>query len=114
MILYGIPNCDTVKKARLWLQAAQITYTFHDFKKESPTAEILQRWLNQHSWEALINKRGTTWRKLPVTEQNLIVDQDQAIAVMIQYPSLIKRPILETDTDIYIGFDLTTYKALLL
>lgn len=113
MILYGIPHCDTVKQARAWLDAHHLAYTFHDFKKQGVSQEILQRWLGTHNWETLLNKRGKTWRQLTTAEKAEIVNQERAIAAMIQSSSLIKRPVLETDSTIYIGFDPDNYKALL-
>lgn len=114
VILYGISNCDTVKKARAWLDTHHVNYTFHDFKKAGVNEALLQRWITIVGWEALLNKRGTTWRKLPQTEQEHVQDAAGAIALMHQYPSVIKRPILENDAGIYVGFNLNTYESFIL
>jgi Spx/MgsR family transcriptional regulator len=114
LILYGIPHCTTVKKARAWLDTQQVSYTFHDLKKAGVTQAILARWMTTQDWNSLLNKRGTTWRQLTPEEQMKIVDQEQAIKIMLQYPSLIKRPVLELDERVYIGFAPENYKALFL
>ncbi|WP_374353112.1 ArsC family reductase [Chitinimonas sp.] len=94
MKLYGIPNCDTVKKARTWLDEHELTYAFHDYKKLGIDAATLQGWVDQLGWEVLVNRQGTTWRKLDSARQASIVDAASAIALMIEMPSLIKRPVL--------------------
>jgi Spx/MgsR family transcriptional regulator len=112
LILYGIPHCTTVKKARAWLDTQQVSYTFHDLKKAGLTQAILERWMTTQDWNRLLNKRGTTWRQLSPEEQAKVVDKEQAIKAMLQYPSLIKRPVLELDRVVYIGFEPEKYKAL--
>lgn len=107
--LYGISNCSTVKKARAWLEARQIDYVFHDFKKEAPTAEWLAGCLQHVPLEILLNKRGTTWRKLTPEEQAQAADESGAIALMCAYPSLIKRPVLTGGNGVLAGFDETQY-----
>jgi len=107
--LYGIPNCSTVKKARAWLEARQIGYVFHDFKKEAPTAEWLAGCLQHVPLEILLNKRGTTWRKLTPEEQAQAADESGAIALMCAYPSLIKRPVLTGGNGVLAGFDEAQY-----
>jgi arsenate reductase (glutaredoxin) len=112
MKLYGIPNCNTVKKARDWLDVNHIVYTFHDFKKLGISQPILENWLNQFPHEKIINRAGLTWRGLDDATKNSIVDYSSAIALMQSKTSVIKRPILEKDGRILcLGFDETVYKA---
>lgn len=101
--VYGIPNCDTVKKARNWLDANGLDYTFHDYKKEGADAGKLASWSDAAGWEALFNKRSTTFRKLDDADKAGI-DRDKAIALMLQHPSLIKRPVLEAGDTVLVGF----------
>lgn len=112
--VYGIKNCNTVKKALDWLTANEIPHEFHDFKKEPATEEKLRAWGKHSGWEALVNKRGTTWRKLSTEEQASVVDAPSANAVLLKNNSMIKRPIVELDNDILLGFDQTTYSDKLL
>jgi Spx/MgsR family transcriptional regulator len=91
--MFGIKNCDTIKKARKWLEAQGIEYQFHDYKKDGLSSEMLNAWIKDLGWEALVNKRGTTWRKLPEEIKDSI-DEAGAIAVMLENASIIKRPLL--------------------
>ena len=100
---YGIPNCDTVKKARRWLDAQGVEYAFHDYKKEGADAGRLASWSDAAGWEVLLNKRGTTYRKLS-DEEKADIDRAKAIDLMVQHPSLIKRPVVEYDGGILVGF----------
>lgn len=93
-ILYGIPNCDTVKRARTWLDDHGVAYTFHDFKKQGVPEAELDQWLRKPGWEALVNRRGTTWRKLDEATRNAVVDAASARAMLLANPSLIKRPVV--------------------
>lgn len=112
--LYGIPNCNTVKKARDWLNTNHVAHQFHDFKKQGASADILNNWLAQTSREQLINRAGLTWRGLQTSEKDNITDNASAIALMQAKTSLIKRPVLEKDGKIlYLGFDEASYKELL-
>src|SRR5690606_33791801 len=95
MIVYGIKNCNTVKKALNWLEDHNIEYQFHDYKKLGVTTEKIAEWQNKVSWELLINKRGTTWRKLDAELQNSIINPETAKVLMQEHTSLIKRPIIE-------------------
>ena len=90
--MFGIKNCDTIKKARKWLEAEGIDYQFHDYKKEGLSTEMLNSWVKDLGWEALVNKRGTTWRKLPEAVKESI-DQASAIEIMLENTSIIKRPL---------------------
>lgn len=113
MKLYGIPNCNTVKKARDWLDQHDVDYTFHNFKKEVPTAEMLEVWLSQEPWKKLVNRAGMTWRKLDDAVKDNIQDNASAINLMIDKTSVIKRPILEKDGKILsLGFKEETYQEL--
>lgn len=105
MDIYGIKNCNTVKKTLDWLDEHGIAYTFRDFKKEGASADKLNAWASEVGWEALVNKRGTTWRKLDPETQAKLTDQDAAVALMQAHTSVIKRPILETKKGIALGFD---------
>lgn len=111
--LYGIPNCATVKKARVWLEEQQLDYTFHDFKKIAPTPEFLATCLQTIPLDTLINKRGTTWRKLSPEQQAKATQIDSAIALMCEHPSVIKRPILVYGDTITVGFSAEQYAKLL-
>lgn len=93
--LYGIPNCDTVRKARAWLNAQGLASHFHDFKKHSVHASMLQGWMNAVGWEALVNRRGTTWRQLGAATQAAVCDDSSAAALLMQHTSAIKRPVAE-------------------
>lgn len=113
MKLYGIPNCNTVKKARVWLDEHQISYEFHDFKKAGVNQEILDNWLSQHPWEKLVNRAGMTWRKLDDATKNSIVDNTTASKLMQEKSSVIKRPILEKDGNILaLGFKEENYEQI--
>ncbi len=104
--LYGIPNCDTVKKARAWLAEHQMAYRFHDFKKQGVPEARLDHWLATAGWEKLLNRQGTTWRKLDEATRQGVVDAATARAVMLAQPSTIKRPVVEWDPHaVTVGFD---------
>ena len=106
--LYGIKNCDTMKKARAWLDARGIIYTFHDYKVAGIDRARLQRWCTTLGWEALLNRAGTTFRKLPA-EDKTDLDAARAMALMLAQPSMIKRPVLEHDGLLLVGFKPETY-----
>jgi len=109
--LYGIPNCNTVKKARDWLDTNNIAYEFHDFKKQGVDAAIINSWLKQYPWEKLINRAGLTWRGLDEATKSSIKDNTSATALMQAKTSVIKRPILIKDGRILaLGFDENAYK----
>ena len=109
--LYGIPNCDTVKKARAWLTAQGLTYEFHDFKKAGVPADRLAVWESELGWEKLLNRKGTTWRKLDPAEQASAVDAASAQALMRAQPNLIKRPVVEWGNRTTVGFDTVVWAA---
>ena len=101
--LYGIPNCDTVKKARAWLDGRGVAYAFHDYKKLGVDQASLRRWTSALGWETVLNRAGTTFRALPDADK-ADLDQDKAIALMLAQPSMIKRPIVEGDGVLVAGF----------
>ncbi|HEU4820241.1 MAG TPA: ArsC family reductase [Qipengyuania sp.] len=101
---YGIPNCDTVKRARAWLAAGGLAYRFHDYKKDGADPVKLTRWADAAGWETLLNTRGTTFRKLPEADRASI-DRNKALALMEAHPSLIKRPVVEHPGGLLVGFD---------
>lgn len=109
--IYGIKNCDTMKKAFKWLDEHSIAYEFHDYKKSGVPEDIFTRLLDESGWEPLINKRGTTWRKLD-ENQKLIESNDQALALIMAQPSLIKRPVLLGTDHPIIGFSADLYNTL--
>jgi len=109
--MYGIPNCDTIKKARKWLAEHNIDYTFHNYKKEGVDVTMLQACCAQVGWEVLLNKRGTTWRKLADTDKNNI-DEQSAQSLLCEHASMIKRPILICGEHIEVGFSTVAYEAL--
>jgi|GEM_PF-27569 len=116
LIIYGIKNCSTMKKAFDYLDQAGVVYQFFDYKKQIPTAELLQSWTDQLGLEVVINTRGTTWRKLTDEQKNQAESIDTAITLLQAQPSMIKRPII-TDaagTVVLVGFDETTYQAALI
>ncbi len=103
--LYGISNCDTVKKARQWLTLQGLDYVFHDFKTQGVPAQALDDWLITLGWEALLNRKGTTWRKLEPQTQAAVIDAPSARAVMMAHPSVIKRPVVRWgDQRLTVGF----------
>lgn len=104
MKIYGIKNCDTVKKARKWLDDNNVEHTFHDFKKDGLNDQQLAQWERTVGWETLLNRRGTTWRKLPDDVRDNI-DAQSAHAVMLENPSIIKRPVIEYGDDVSVGFN---------
>ena len=114
MIVYGIPNCNTVKKAVTWLSDQGFSYEFHDFKKKGISTEKLNQWCEVFGWEAVLNKKGTTWRKLTPEQQAAVVDQSSAVAIMLANTSSIKRPIVEVDNiPLLISFNEEAYHAAL-
>ena len=109
--LYGIKNCDTVKKARKWLDDHSVSYTFHDFRVDGINKTLLNHFLKQIDLEVLINKRGTSWRKLSDTEKEF-KNKTQAIELMLNNPTIIKRPVLDTNKKIFVGFKDETYNEI--
>lgn len=112
-VLYGIKNCDTVKKARRWLDQHGVAYRFHDFRVDGVDEKQLALWVKQAGWEMLLNRCGTSWRALSETQRACVVDDTSAVAVMIAQPALIKRPVLESGDVLRVGFAEADYAALL-
>lgn len=106
--IYGIRNCDRMKRARAWLDAAGVDYAFHDYKKEGLGGDRLAGWMDRVGWEALLNKAGTTFRKLPEDEKSGL-DRDRAMRLMLEQPSMIRRPVLETGNGLVVGFNPERY-----
>ena len=109
IVLYGIKNCDTVKIARRWLETQQIEYIFHDFRVDGLDKYILKCFLKYVDWETLLNQRGTTWRNLS-ENQIYNLDEQRALELMVEYPTLIKRPILVNDSKFSVGFSEEKYE----
>ena len=109
--LYGIPNCDTMKKARKWLADNGVEYAFHDYKKLGIERKQLDAWIKAVGWETLLNRRGMMWRKVP-DEIKESIDEKSAIALMLETPSIIKRPVLEAAGKVTVGFKPETYAEL--
>ncbi len=112
IFVYGIKNCDTVKKSRRWLETNDVTFQFHDFRDNGIDEKMINFWLQSVSWETLFNKRSTTWRKLDQIQRDTI-NRESAIALMLAFPSIIKRPVLVKNDTILVGFDEAIYKSLL-
>lgn len=110
--LYGIPNCDTVKKARTWLDSNSVAYTFHDFKKAGLTQALVDGWLKQLEWEVLVNRKGTTWRGLTDERKAAVTDAMSAATLMLESPSVIKRPVLDRDGAMHVGFSDAGYQQI--
>jgi arsenate reductase len=108
--LYGIKNCDTMKKARAWLDSKGVAYTFHDYKAEGIDRARLESWAREIGWDVLLNRAGTTFRKLPEADKTSL-DEGRAIALMLDQPSMIKRPVLDLDGQIIVGFKAEQYEA---
>lgn len=106
LTLYGIPNCDTVKRARVWLESQGVAFDFHDFKKAGVPLHGLDRWLDAVGWDRVLNRKGTTWRRLEEDQRDAVHDAAAARALMLAQPSLIKRPVVQwPDGRITVGFD---------
>jgi Spx/MgsR family transcriptional regulator len=110
--LYGIPNCDTVKKARKWLDERGIAYAFHDYKKQGAHPAQVARWVAEAGWEKVLNRRGTTFRSIPAVE-TVNLDAASAVPLMVAHPSSIKRPIVEYPGGLLVGFDAEAWEAAL-
>jgi Spx/MgsR family transcriptional regulator len=111
--VFGIPNCDTVKKARVWLAEHGLQVTFHDFKKQGVPAGLLPQWIAAVGWELLVNRKGTTWRKLDDVTRLAVVDSASATALMLANPSVIKRPVVVWADGLFsVGFDVARFTEL--
>ncbi|MES1983796.1 MAG: ArsC family reductase [Pseudomonadota bacterium] len=108
--MYGIKNCDTIKKARTWLDSNGIAFAFHDYKASGIDAATVRRWVDEHGWEVILNRAGTTYRALPDADKQGI-DADKAVALMVANPSMIKRPVLDLGDRRLVGFKPDAYAA---
>ena len=108
--MYAIPSCDTVKKARAWLDQHDVAYAFHDYKKAGVDAGKLEQWVDEHGWEVILNRSGTTFKRLPDIDRSDL-DRDKAIALMLAHPSMIKRPVLDLGGRRLVGFKPDAYAA---
>ena len=111
-ILYGIPNCDTVKKARVWLDQHDVAYAFHDYKKVGIDRPRLEAWVAEHGWEVVLNRAGTTFRALPDADKANL-EAGRAVTLMLAQPSMIKRPVLDLGDRTMVGFKPERYAAIL-
>jgi arsenate reductase (glutaredoxin) len=107
--IYGIKNCDTMKKARAWLDSHGVQYEFHDYKSAGIDASVLERWCSSVGWETLLNRAGTTFRKLPEAQKSNL-NERKAIGLMLAQPSMIKRPVLEAGKRVLVGFQPAAYE----
>jgi len=112
--VYGIPNCNSVKQARDWLTENGLEYTFIDFKKDAPPQALIEKWLSLSSLDTLLNRKGTTWRQLSDSEKDSAAKISGAIKLMMGKPSLIKRPVIEVDSKLFLGFDPKKYQDIFL
>ena len=111
--LYGIPNCDTVKKARVWLDSHGLPYTFHDYKKEGADPDKVAAWIAAAGLDMVVNRKGTTFRKLTADEQAALANSNTAVALLVQHTSVIKRPIAEYPGGVLVGFKEGEWRVLL-
>lgn len=111
LTLYGIKNCDTVKKARRWLESHNVDYQFHDFREDGVDKKQLSSWVQTLGWEKLVNKRSTTWRNLSEKEKNISSDTE-AVSLLLDNPTLVKRPVTEDKNILLVGFKEEEYKKL--
>jgi arsenate reductase len=111
IVLYGIKNCDTIKKAKKWLEAQSIDYRFHDYRVDGIDRALMDEFLTTQSWDVLLNKRGTTWRQLSDDIKNSI-DEQKAIELMLEQPAMIKRPVMTTPISVMVGFKADQYQAI--
>lgn len=109
--VYGIKNCDTIKKARNWLTDNAIEYKFHDVRGDGIDAETIENWIEQAGWETVLNRRGTTWRKLDSSVQER-TNRDNVGALLVEHPAMIKRPVLDMNGKITVGFKAENYKTI--
>jgi arsenate reductase len=108
--LHGIRNCDTMKKARAWLDAAGISYRFHDYRIDGLDAVLLDRWIGLVGWERLLNRSGTTFRKAVSEAERAAIDGDRARALMLEWPAMVRRPVLDRGGRLLVGFDVEAYE----
>ena len=112
VVVYGIDNCDQVRKARAWLRARGVAFRFHDFRADGLDGALLSRWMGHLPWDALLNRRGLSWRGLDPARKASVVDQPSAAELMLEIPTLVKRPVLEAGDRILVGFSEPLYRNL--
>ncbi len=110
-IVYGVDTCDTVRRARQWLRQHGIEHRFHDFRRDGLAPEQLERWLTRVPWDALVNRRGLSWRRLDAARRAAIVDQPSAVELMLAEPTVIKRPVIEVGDRLLVGFSEPVYEG---
>jgi arsenate reductase (glutaredoxin) len=110
LVMYGIKNCDTIRRARAWLDGKGVAYAFHDYKAAGIDEARLRRWAREAGWERLLNRSGATFRKLPEADKANL-DEDNAVALMLGQPSMIRRPVVESEGGLLVGFDPERYAA---
>ena len=113
VIIYGIPNCDTTKKAMAWLNKNKIPFSFHDYKLEGISRKKLEEWCHRAGLEIIFNKRSTTWKELPANEQAKATSKPAAIKIMMENTSIIKRPVIESGNNLVVGFNEEQYNKIL-
>lgn len=111
LTIYGIPNCDTCRKARKWLTEHKLEHRFHDFRADGLDASRVRHWVDAVGWEALLNRRSATWRQLSASAREQLT-ADKAVALMVAHPTLVKRPVAETDGAVLVGFAVDEYAKL--
>lgn len=111
--LYGIPNCDTVKKARSWFTERGVQVYFYDFKKQGLRPELVEEWLQNLDWQVLLNRKGSTWRNLSDVQKNEVVDAKSAAGLICTLPSLVKRPVVNWGSKLTVGFDAKVWESML-
>ncbi|MDP5254814.1 MULTISPECIES: ArsC family reductase [unclassified Vibrio] len=109
--MYGIPNCDTIKKAKKWLTDEGIEFVFHDYRKQGVEPALIERFFSQLDWQQVVNKRGTTYRQLPQEVKDNL-DQNSALTLLVASPAMIKRPILDCDGQLHLGFKAEQYQTI--
>jgi arsenate reductase (glutaredoxin) len=113
VVLYGIENCDQVRKARQWLRARGVAFHFHDFRADGLDASLLAGWMTHLPWDSLLNRRGLAWRQMTLQQRATVVDQSSASELMLSMPTLVKRPVLHAGDRIVVGFSEPVYRTLL-
>lgn len=112
IVLYGIETCDQVRKARQWLKAHDVPHRYHDFRRDGLTAEMLARWFGRVPWDALVNRKGLTWRRLEAGRRAAVTDQASAAELLLAEPTVVKRPVLEAGDRLMVGFSEAVYTSL--
>jgi arsenate reductase (glutaredoxin) len=112
VVIYGIPNCDKIKRTLAWFDAHRVPYCFHNYRKDGLDAARLKHWLAQLEWTDLLNRAGTTWRGLPDRVKNGVADTRAAQRLMLKFPTLVRRPVIEANGQVHVGYDETAFRDL--